>query len=333
MRKVPARNLFQIIPWRNLVAESWRRRIHVGEREIRHRRGTHWVFGMQHSTTLTGLECQLSYSVSSASQSAGEIFADGDHRIRLQKQCGPRTASEPNYFVPLFHYVKNSAQLTHRRNVASADSAKSSTNQGDCRDFRERIVDTTGIVGSSFLVGLNSSPMRRFPRLPAIALAWLVMATVVLQPLVALDCACVCHRRTAPHDEAGCDHDDSGRHSHELCHALKSQGGVIAQRTHCAGRHAQSTASTQGDCTQLTFPCDCPSDCSCQSIHETPMTTLARAPMRVDRDLAVAIHDVPVSGGCDIRLLPWNGNRRDVARATDESSALATCALYCRFTI
>lgn len=175
--------------------------------------------------------------------------------------------------------------------------------------------------------------MRFSSRLPATALAWLVTAAMLLQPVVGLDCACGCHEPTNSCAEPDCDHGEVDSHAHGSCRALEMSGSELGQATRSERGCFDALGNCQGKVRPPLSPCDCPADCQCRALHEAPVTTVIRSSIQVKRDLVAAVLDVPACGGGDIDAIPCSGDRTDICRTMDVTSAQVICALYCRFTI
>ena len=180
---------------------------------------------------------------------------------------------------------------------------------------------------------LGCDPMRFSSRLPATALAWLVTAAMLLQPVVGLDCACGCHEPTNSCSEPDCDHGEVDSHAHESCHARELSGSELGQTTRSELGCLEILGSLQRKIRQPSSPCNCPADCQCRALHEAPVTTVIRSSIQVERNLVAAVHDVPACGGGDIDAIPCSGDRAAICRTMDVTSAQVICALYCRFTI
>lgn len=180
---------------------------------------------------------------------------------------------------------------------------------------------------------VGSGPMRYSPRLPATALVWLVTAAMLLQPVVGLDCACDCHETTRTCTVPECDHGQDDGHTHGSCHAQTMLGNEVAQAPRNVSSDPHAMVGCLGECKRPLSPCDCPADCHCRALHEAPITTVIRCSIRVNRDLVVAVHDLPANRGCNFVANPGSRDHSSVWRTINAPYAQATCALFCRFTI
>lgn len=150
-------------------------------------------------------------------------------------------------------------------------------------------------------------------------LSWVLVLLAPLQPVLALDCSCSC-KTDAKCAEKACKHEGAtpaktGRCGHSHRHVVK--------------KSERPAKETRLACIPGCRPCHCPSDCDCHLRHANHLGSTTRAATRPAKDVAkiplppVTIQSDTANRG--IALCPvWYS-------ATRETSALATCALLCRF--
>lgn len=161
------------------------------------------------------------------------------------------------------------------------------------------------------------------------ALVWVLVLLAPVQPVLALECSCVCKLAGSSLCQETCQEPEN--HSHEgtgCCHHHKNKtvATTAVEKDH-------NTASTHVADPPLSGcqPCNCPQDCNCHLRHATRIGILATSVTRVSKDLC----GIPL-GNVDLCPLLSVHEERTDARPHNffrETSALAVCALLCRFAI
>ncbi len=158
-------------------------------------------------------------------------------------------------------------------------------------------------------------------------LVWVLVLLAPVQPVLALDCLCVCNLASngvAQEKRQKREHNSDEQTS--CCHHHKCR---ISAATAVENKH--NTASTHVAAPPLPGcrPCDCPQDCNCHLRHATRLGILASTVTRVSKDLC----GVPLGNVALCLPLSVHEERTDASphNFSRETSALAVCALLCRF--
>jgi hypothetical protein len=158
-------------------------------------------------------------------------------------------------------------------------------------------------------------------------LVWVLVLLAPVQPILALDCLCLCKLASNDADQEKCQKTELRSNEHaSCCHR-------------CSNRASAATAVENGGGIAFTRvaerrlpgcpPCDCPQDCNCHLRHATRIGILPTPVTRVSNDLC----GIPLGNVALCLPLPVYEERTD-ARPHNffrETSALAVCALLCRF--
>ena len=169
--------------------------------------------------------------------------------------------------------------------------------------------------------------MRGLAKIISRLFVWVLALLAPLQPILALDCSCVCQGDSEGRDHGICadaDCEPAGHTACEHCHT---------KRTTHATAEDRDTNETHGNVGHQWLPgcrsCDCPQDCKCHLRHATRIGILSAPASRVSKDLSgvpLGQMQLPMPVGVIAQSnasLPQNFSR--------EMPALAVCALLCRF--
>ncbi len=166
---------------------------------------------------------------------------------------------------------------------------------------------------------------------------WLTAGVIPVQPLLALDCACDCCVVTA--GETTCQHAscDDARcvQNHSECHDHIDQPQQLdASNLDAPGKLIARETIAEADATKQFWidatPCHCPTDCDCFTRHQQRVAAVESTKIELDPPTAIVIADAELL----LRLVAADQARSWalVCPTNPGSSALARCALLCRFT-
>ena len=159
------------------------------------------------------------------------------------------------------------------------------------------------------------------------ALVWVLVLLAPVQPVLALDCTCCCKIESSVIKQPSCQQAVCNHHEHASCnhrHAEQPPAAPAVQNTDDL-TSAQIAERRFSGCR----PCNCPQDCGCHLRHATRLGILSVPAARVNKDLC----GVPVGHVSLFVSLPIQEQRTDThpKNFCRETSALAICALLCRF--
>ncbi len=160
-------------------------------------------------------------------------------------------------------------------------------------------------------------------------LVWVLVLLAPVQPVLALDCSCICKLAGNRFDQEECQKPECHSHEHTNgCHHHKNRTSTA---TATENEHNTAPTHVADSPRPPCRTCDCPQDCNCHLRHATRIGILATSVTRVNKDLC----GVPLANVDLCPLLSVHEERTD-ARPHNffrETSALAVCALLCRFAI
>jgi len=158
-------------------------------------------------------------------------------------------------------------------------------------------------------------------------LVWVLALLAPVQPVLALDCSCLCKLTSSGLDQEKCQKPNLHSNEHTNCchHQSKRTSAATAVENDRGLASTQFAAPRHPGCR----PCNCPDDCNCHLRHATRIGILATLVTRVSKDLC----GVPLGQVMLSLLLPLHEQRADARphNFSREISALAVCALLCRF--
>jgi len=177
--------------------------------------------------------------------------------------------------------------------------------------------------------------MRFFPHRIERAISWLLAVTMLLAPMAAASCNCLCHdaceakhQACAPeHDECGAPHGDVNHH----CRLGQSES-TSCDSSVCA-HHDRELASSGGDESEsVSHPSrgHAPGPCRCSTSHERPAPATPSSVVRFEPDNVVAIAAAAPKSSPLVAAELLQGDYRH--RCAGGSPSLAACILLCRFT-
>ena len=158
-------------------------------------------------------------------------------------------------------------------------------------------------------------------------LVWVLVLLAPMQPVLALDCSCCCKIASKATKQRSCQRAE--------CHCQEN--------TSCGHREVEqppAAATAQNDHDQTAAiaaerrfsgcrPCNCPQDCGCHLRHATRIGILSAPAARITKDLcSVPVGYASLRFTLLIREHLTDASPRNFCR---EISALAVCALLCRF--
>lgn len=159
------------------------------------------------------------------------------------------------------------------------------------------------------------------------ALVWVLALLAPAQPVLALDCSCCCKVVSSAGDQHACKRASCPCQEHVSCGHREAEQTPDATATH--DDHDQPGNTDAERRFSGYHPCNCPQDCGCHLRHATRLGILSAPAARVTKDLC----SVPLAYVSLRFTLPMHEQQTDAPPRNfcREISALAVCALLCRF--
>ena len=159
------------------------------------------------------------------------------------------------------------------------------------------------------------------------ALVWVLALLAPAQPVLALDCSCCCKVVSSAVEQGSCKRSACHCQEHLSCGHREAEQTPVATAVH--DDHGQPSAIDAERRFSGCHPCNCPQDCGCHLRHATRLGILSAPAARVTRDL----WSVPSANVSLCLTLPMHEQQTDAPPRNfcREISALAVCALLCRF--
>jgi hypothetical protein len=158
-------------------------------------------------------------------------------------------------------------------------------------------------------------------------LVWVLALLAPLQPILALDCSCCCKVASSAIKQGTCQRAEGHCKEHASCDHRHTERPL----SETAVENDRGTASSLGADPPLPGcrPCNCPQDCNCHVRHATRIGILTTHVARIGKD-ACGVPLGQITLGLLLPLYEQRANARP-HHFSRETSALAVCALLCRF--
>ena len=158
-------------------------------------------------------------------------------------------------------------------------------------------------------------------------LVWVLALLAPLQPVLALDCSCLCKLAYNGCDQKKCQKPEHHSNEHTSCchhHSNRTSPATAVEDDH--GKTSKHFADTRLPGCR---PCNCPQDCNCHLRHATRIGILTTPVTRIGKDLCgVPLEQITLGLPLPIHEQLADAYPQNFCR---ETSALAVCALLCRF--